>query len=63
MCEFDSKKLSSSKASFANAAKYDKTKKYADQWLQFVKNEEERIAQINKSLQQVRKAQSQAEPS
>jgi len=60
MCEFDSKKLNSSKSSFVNAAKYNKTKKYANQWLQFVKNEEERIAQINKSLQQVRQAQTEA---
>jgi len=63
MCEFDSKKLASAKNSFANAAKYSDTKKYARQWMQFVENEQSRLAKLNKSLKKVRNAQQAAEAS
>lgn len=56
MCEFENKSLAAAKNSFRQSAQFDKTAKYANQWLNFVKTEEDRIAQINASLAKVRES-------
>jgi tetratricopeptide (TPR) repeat protein len=50
MCQFESDKLGSSKATFRKALKYEKSAKTAGSWIAFVESEESRLRQLKESL-------------
>ncbi len=60
MCQFETNALGSAKASFQKAARYDKVAKNASSWIAYVESEQDRIAQLKKSMEQA--SQSGAEP-
>lgn len=60
MCQFETKALNSAKASFQSAAKFEKSAKNARNWLKYVDNEQERVRQLQESLDVLRKAQAEA---
>jgi tetratricopeptide (TPR) repeat protein len=53
MCQFEQKSLGSAKASFRKALNYDKVAKNASSWIAYVESEEERLRQLEQSLQRV----------
>jgi hypothetical protein len=55
MCQFELDSLSSAKASFRKALKYEKAAKNASSWITYVESEEERKRQLAESLRRVQK--------
>ena len=60
MCQFETKALSSAKASFQSAAKFESSAQNARNWIKYVNNEQERVRQLQESLDVLRKAQAEA---
>ena len=54
MCQFELGSLSSAKASFRKALKYEKVAKNASSWITYVESEEARKSQLAESLKKVR---------
>lgn len=55
-CQFEKKRYGSAKTAFQNAARYDKTKQQAQNWLTYVANEQARLKQLEDSLKQLERA-------
>ena len=56
MCLFELDRYEDAKKAFRAAAKDDRSKTTANQWLQFINSEQERERQLQESLKQVRRA-------
>ncbi len=56
MCLFELDRYEEAKKAFRTAAKDDRSKTTANQWLQFINSEQERERQLQESLKQVRSA-------
>ena len=59
MCLFEKEKYEDAKKAFRQAAKDEKIKKRARNWMKFIESEQRRIAQINESIKQARLARDQ----
>jgi len=59
MCQFELDSLSSAKASFRKALKYEKAAKNASSWIAYVESEETRLRQLEQSLQKVQQEQNE----
>lgn len=56
MCLFELDRYEQAKQAFRQARRDDRSKQAANQWLQFIESEQERLRQLERSLQQVRSA-------
>jgi tetratricopeptide (TPR) repeat protein len=56
MCQFELDRYEDAKKSFRSAARDKRSEKTARQWIQFIEREQERLEQLERSLQRVRRA-------
>ncbi len=54
MCQFERKSLASAKKSFQNASRFDKSRSNATAWIGYVNSEQERLKQLEQSLNQAK---------
>jgi len=56
MCQFEKDNYEAAKKAFRSASRDEKNKKTASQWLQFIEREQQRIEQLERSMEQMRSA-------
>lgn len=59
MCQFEKDQLESAKSAFRKAARDKRSTKSAQNWITYIEREQERLAQLERSLQQVRQVESE----
>jgi len=60
MCQFETKAYTSAKSSFQKSAQFEKSAKNARSWISYTEGEQERLRQLQKSLEQLNQAKQEA---
>jgi len=61
MCQFERDQLEPAKSAFRKAAQDKRSAKGAQNWITYIEREQERLAQLERSLQQVRRVESESD--
>ena len=61
MCQFERDQLEPAKSAFRKAAQDKRSAKSAQNWITYIEREQERLAQLERSLQQVRQVESESD--